>query len=460
MIAVFSMVVSGLKILLAAGNPAAISEARERLMGSLLGILLLLTSFIILRTINTELVAPEISDLGPKPGVYYISDSDWYDENDNGSFDDEEDYNYYQAKKEVWNVYLELTSYDGWDTDSQLFYKCTATAGNPGKTLLVWIYNEVNYEIDRGTNGTREVTTIKIPCSRQVMDAAGNPLPTKPIIATLIAGDGTLTPANANTIDVTSVSSFIWEYEEPGVYFYLTEDCTGISSYAQKSNGAIKPFDDLEDESQKAKSMKILSGTGLRQKYGVILSKGSNAIYGEGGQCTSPVIQTTAGYGQCIKIADDNTSPLYVESTPGAPYVAASAYILNVETQNVNSLGGITIQSKNYRKNITPADFAGLRYWWPRSIGAVSNLVDLVKSGTIYRAENAGNDCTSAEETCLQSISFSRNAYYIILYAKNYQANTDQRCDVFIKPITNVKSIDLLQNNRGFYQIYIIPFAS
>ncbi len=455
LIAVFSMVISGLKILLAAGNPSTISAAREQILGSILGIALLMTSFIILRTINTELITPGTTPETVQPGVYYISDNEVDDYTG--------DYIYYEAKNAVPDVEEELTSYTGWETDSKLFYKCTTTPTDPGKTLLVWIYNYTEWEIDRDItdgngNGLPDVTTIKIPCS------APTPGGTEPIIATSIAGNGILTPANANTIDVTNVASFIWDYENPGVYFYLTDNCTGISSYAQRSNGAIKPFDARKGPAypQQARSMKILSGRGLQQKYGVVLSIGSNAIYGEGGECTAPVMQTTAGYSSCIKIAEDNANPLYVQSTIAAPYIAASAYILNVETQNLSSLRGITLQSKNYRKNIDSSDFTiNGEYHWPSNLTQSSNLnLDLMKTDPyeIYNQNNLANDCRSIGD-CLQRITFSRDAYYVILYAKNWDTGTDKRCDVFTKPITNVKSINLLQSNRNFYRLYIVPFA-
>src|SRR3990167_9096042 len=51
-IGVISIVISGFQILLYAGSPAARTAALERIRGSVLGIILLMLSVIILRTIN------------------------------------------------------------------------------------------------------------------------------------------------------------------------------------------------------------------------------------------------------------------------------------------------------------------------------------------------------------------------------------------------------------------------
>jgi len=53
---VFSIVYSGVRLLISVGNPAAAGEARERITGAGLGIILLMFSYILLQTINPALV--------------------------------------------------------------------------------------------------------------------------------------------------------------------------------------------------------------------------------------------------------------------------------------------------------------------------------------------------------------------------------------------------------------------
>ncbi len=67
-----SIVIAGITMLASAGNPSAISDARERIFGSILGIILLLCSFILLQTINPELVSLKPTLLVKSAGVWVI----------------------------------------------------------------------------------------------------------------------------------------------------------------------------------------------------------------------------------------------------------------------------------------------------------------------------------------------------------------------------------------------------
>jgi hypothetical protein len=69
-----SIVIAGLSILTAAGNPSAISDAKDRIFGSFLGIALLFCSFILLQTINPSLVNLQQTRLRPATGVYAARD--------------------------------------------------------------------------------------------------------------------------------------------------------------------------------------------------------------------------------------------------------------------------------------------------------------------------------------------------------------------------------------------------
>src|SRR3989344_7283999 len=62
-IAVFILVISGLQILVFAGSPEKINEAKEGLWAAVLGIVLLFASFIIMTTINPKLINPSTSPL-------------------------------------------------------------------------------------------------------------------------------------------------------------------------------------------------------------------------------------------------------------------------------------------------------------------------------------------------------------------------------------------------------------
>src|SRR3989344_7195298 len=69
-IAVVSLVISGIHLLASAGNPAAMADAKDRIVGPVVGIILLLFCFIILRTINPQLVNPRNLAVDLRPGAY------------------------------------------------------------------------------------------------------------------------------------------------------------------------------------------------------------------------------------------------------------------------------------------------------------------------------------------------------------------------------------------------------
>src|SRR3989344_9014535 len=55
---VLSIVISGIILLVKSGSPGAMGEARERIFGSILGIILLMFSVTLLNTINPALIGP------------------------------------------------------------------------------------------------------------------------------------------------------------------------------------------------------------------------------------------------------------------------------------------------------------------------------------------------------------------------------------------------------------------
>ena len=69
-IGIILIAVSGFKVLLSFGSPEKLGQAWGNIRSIILGILLLMTSFIILKTINYELVNPTITVLPPNTGIY------------------------------------------------------------------------------------------------------------------------------------------------------------------------------------------------------------------------------------------------------------------------------------------------------------------------------------------------------------------------------------------------------
>ncbi len=432
---IVSIVISGLNILLHPSNPSALTDAKDRMFGSTMGIVLLMFSFILLRTINPQLVVQSEAQGDRKQGVYYMSDAAFFYNNED------------VAPKLEANVYDAITRHEGYQ-ETYLFYNCTTRPADQGRTLLVWIYDQTDFRISRAINGRTGiglVITIKIPCSASDVRE----------IATGINPDGTLVPNTANAIYLTNVKSFKWEYQEPGVYFYLTNDCSGISTKAQKNNGAIEKFDNLTGaDAQLARSFKIINGTGDNEKYGAVLSASNNAVSGEVGECTAPVTGDV-----CYHIFPIPHPNLYVDQG----YEAKSAYILNVAPRR-GDMPPITLQSETRRKTISASQFTTSNNLYSYPNAGHSNLTDLFTlpiNGSVSFSSGDATDCKEVP-SCLKKVIFPRNAYHIILYSKNYttdnNTNTrDRRCYMYKRTITNLQGQKGLQEGRDFYQMYIVP---
>ena len=63
----------GIRYLLSLNNPTAMKDARIWISSGIIGLFIILASYLILSTINPEIVAPSISDIEPISGIYLIN---------------------------------------------------------------------------------------------------------------------------------------------------------------------------------------------------------------------------------------------------------------------------------------------------------------------------------------------------------------------------------------------------
>ncbi|MFH1968347.1 MAG: hypothetical protein ABIJ84_03100, partial [bacterium] len=75
-LAVIVLTLGAIRLIMSAGNPGARNEAIDMIKGSVLGMVLLVSSFLILRTINISLVTPSLTPLPATEGIYYFNGSD------------------------------------------------------------------------------------------------------------------------------------------------------------------------------------------------------------------------------------------------------------------------------------------------------------------------------------------------------------------------------------------------
>lgn len=72
-LAVVVLATGGVRLIMSAGNVTSRKEATDMIKGSILGMALVATSFMILRTINIQLVKPSLAPLPSVEGIYYIN---------------------------------------------------------------------------------------------------------------------------------------------------------------------------------------------------------------------------------------------------------------------------------------------------------------------------------------------------------------------------------------------------
>jgi len=440
-IAVMQIVYSGFLILLAANNPSAITDAKERILGCFMGIALLLFSFIILRTINPELVNRSTENGQYPPGVYYVGIPKYLGigAGYNGPIQPEWTVEAVQPRENEPNILRDWYGdvEENFENDYQdwyFWYNCTPN-NNPGappdKVTLVWTYGLPDYKVDPAQNGNNMVTkTIQLECqnSNFIVSPVGNP----------VDGNGV---APGNSINLTfdsGIESLKFDYQKTGVYYYLTPNCDGISSEAQQLNGAIDKFNTQNPAQDFPGSIKILNGTTEGSKYGVVLTRGNDAVGGEIGECSDP--ETT-------------TACKSIQAIAGPDFKAKAAYVLRVS--NLNPLPLLTLQSSSYRVKLsdrTRWPWFGNSFIHPQ-IGSNLNLNDLFSRGEIYRT-GVHNDCTEAK-SCLTSIYFSRNAYNVILYAQG-SGGADKRCYTTTRSVTGFQNHPALQDGRNLYKLWVI----
>lgn len=410
-IGVISIVISGLQILAFAGSLGVVGAAKERIIGSILGIILLMLSFVILRTINPELIAPQETPVGLLPtGVYYSVT------NPNGTT------TYTIAKDAISNTADPSQMNQGY---TQLLYKCDRTPGNPGRTLLVWVYSEPDFLVNPNLNGSPNTTTYSIPCGSTV----NNPID--------IYGNG--------------ITSFHWEYEDAGVYYFLKKDCDGISSSdIQKVSGSIPSINQSIDDT--ILSLRIVSGKNESTRYGVIL----NRDIGGDGECSKPIINSIPG-SVCYNVSDHAPN-----DANGKPFTPLFTDII-AQNPNYLSTGRVDLYSEHLNAKLT-ADDIGLWYTY-KGDPITHNLTGDGDPDNLFGDQGRKNndddnpapdeECLNQDVQCLKSIE-SNTAYYVILYSQN---NVGKVCDIFANGIKDLNAYDLLDHGRTIYRMDIIPQA-
>ncbi len=429
-IGVISIAISGFQILFSFGNPASRGVAVERIRNAIIGIILLMSSYIILVTINTEFINPKTTFAGLTPGVYLRNFVGIDDNHPDG-------YEYHNAPPR-----LEDTGSE--PDNTELWYYCT----NPDKDLLVWEYDEPGFVQDGNE------TTVSLKCNDPGLPITG------------------------------SLKSFETSKEDFGVYFYSREDCTGFSSEAQKSSGIIKYYD-------KVKSVRIVSGLSKDERYGVVLDKRGGGLIA--GECSQPIIQFDPSNTDCTKIPPDldgnDFNPFYAYIIKYNPdYADYGSVSSNVKLYSKNLFAkldqgnSILVGPPNTDYNI------GKEFLYKPGI-VDGNPDDLIREqyvcdNMVYTSGPDQNECCTGEESstpcgqddslrckdqdprtkpdeagtiksCLNGLEVN-GSYYVFLYSRNDKSG-QRMCEDFFHDENDIQSSDLLSDNKVIYKLVIIP---
>ena len=476
-LAILIIVISGAQILLSGGSPQAMGDAKERILGAVLGIVLLMASFIIMRTINPQLVSQTNDGLPNQnaAGVYlqttyttgtiiatgapavlgapYVTPEISAPQSD--------------PRIEIPDLERNMppngpTLLQGSSATRTIRYNCTPPDGiTNGPKLLIWVYDAESFQIDKDASGFAMGTTdtISLPCNSN----AGNKI----------------------TFGAAT-KSYKWAIESPGAYFYLKPDCTGIASDLYTQNARIAPFDCQPGTNrcapnatpsagnQNPRCVKIVNSKD--RQYGVILNQEPTAM----GECSYPLINK-----DLPPATDSNlATPFIIPDAVAGTSVPRYAYVF--QQVPAPATGQIKFQSENLYVELRQVDFpvANNRRWFriPMQYQNLDEWLKLPYAGDpaasppvppdnpqgLGRRLNpaidpAADECRDNDVPCLKKIRRTGGSFRVILYGSNEVDYSDDACQVYtcqennFDPSAANPNRWIFSDNRKPYDMYVIP---
>jgi hypothetical protein len=233
-----SFTIGAIGFMVSSNKPESASSAKDRMKGAVLGLVLTLVSFIILRTINPILIGPSLTPLGEMAGVFYTG--------------------------ELGTAPAPFTNSNTFDVLSQgyvdIIYKCTADGYSP--PLLIWEFPNPGLE-----GGNENLNTVKV-----VRKECGE-------------------------TEAIPPGSFKMAFETPGVYYCLGgcdgNMCSGYMSYA--NTASQDTIGNLFAEN--IGGVRIVNNSTDKLYYGAIFHLGE---YAEGVGSCSPFLINPTSESKCL----------------------------------------------------------------------------------------------------------------------------------------------------------------
>jgi len=348
---VLSIVIAGIKLIGTSGSPGAASEAKERIFQSVLGIILIMTCFIILRTINTDIFSVR-EDVSPDTnGVRLVKTV---------TSCKVPVKIYIPAPKSVSD--FEKLKKEGYDTIS---YKCD----QPGVPVWVWKYSVKDLD-DNDTNAT----TFTLQCK------------------------------GLDEKNIADIKSFKWEEEKPGVYLYKDAGCVGLSTNVIDASQEIPAA-----FQKKSKSAKIINGGGpFDGRFGFIANQSPD----NRGYCSLPEFNDKAGSDECLYDPDtpcvDNSVCVGIQRPDScnpqfAQLPTSNSYWARLKSTDLPGLASLY-------KNTTPRDLPSLGKPSPKKNVAVQKIPIRASLASINYTQLAVAEGESPGCTDLNALNFDTEA--------------------------------------------------
>lgn len=370
------------------------NDAKDRMKGSILGLILIMASFIIIQTINPKLATITISELPGVSGVYLTNGKDS------------------QACPEQYaDTSLIPQGFN------KIQYCCDKDCkGGTGPNLLVWMYPKTNFQ--GNNNQYTGVNVERMKCG--------------------------------NKIDVNG-KSFTMEFETSGVYMFLGQDCSGYASTSISSSR-----DRLEDPFRSnLKSIRIVNDQKNNLSYGAIFHKEIDLE--DGGTCSKPLIDGLSNGcqavddGFCCNVGINASaadifqlSKKSAASGDGITFYSEPRGWNSGQEAGVYEVAATKIKGSNYNENA-----ASMRFNY-----ANVNVIPAYYTKCVgYNRENCSLSACVSFKDCPKSIDI-KGSYLVALYSsESYcQTFTEDAEDLNAEPIVaSGKKITDLNN------VYMIP---
>jgi hypothetical protein len=217
-LAVFSLVLGGIGYITSAGNPESRSNAKKRVTSAIFGLVLLVSSYIIIQRINPKLISPEMAGL-PVIGVYFVDGQD-------------------SSGRDITTPYSPNVP----DTN----------------TLLEKGYNRIRYVCQEGIyNPDLWITYLE--------KSNGIPIP-KRVLETMCGSAD-----SPQEMSIPPNQSLVIDFRKPGLYLY-NDQVTRMDGPTKPRSSQILASQNQMDENylRKTKSARIINDTTGEKYYGVL----------------------------------------------------------------------------------------------------------------------------------------------------------------------------------------------